>query len=208
MYKDRLDAGNQLAKELAYLKGESVVVLGIPRGGVVVAQPIAEALTAPLSVLIVRKIGAPGQEELALGAVGPDEKPVWNDSLLKKIQPDPEYLEKMAHQKAQEVQVRKKAFGADRMPVLKGKTVVVVDDGIATGATLKAGLMWLKKQVPAKVVVTVGCAPTDTADAIQREVDEFVCPNVSPNFYAVGQFYEDFREITTEEVRRILGKNR
>lgn len=204
MFKDRADAGHQLAEMLCHLKEDPVVVLGVARGGVVVAKPVALALNAPLSVLVVRKIGAPGQPELAIGAVGPDEKLVWNETLLEQNHFDPEFLESIVREKVGEVRVRKKAFGFEKMPELKGKTVVVVDDGIATGASLKAGLMWLEKKEPKKIVVAVGCASPDAAEEIRQRADEFVCPKVSPNFYAVGQFYEDFRQVTTDEVKGLL----
>lgn len=206
MFQDRLDAGSQLAQRLANLKRPKTVVLGIPRGGVVVAKPIADALEAPLSVLIVRKIGAPANEELALGAVSVDEKPVWNAEAMRILQPDSAWLEEKVRQKAEEVRLRKKAFGFSKLPPLKGKDVIVVDDGVATGASFEAALQWLKSQKPALIVAAVACAPTDTAQRLRRQVDEWICLNESPNFMAVGQFYRDFREVTDEEVKAILKK--
>ncbi len=204
MFQDRLDAGRQLALRLAHLKDPKTVVLGIPRGGVVVAEPIADALQAPFSVLIVRKIGAPGNEELALGAVSVDEKPVWNEEAMRVLQPDPEWVQAKLKQKVEEVRQRKQAFGFSDMPALSGKTAIVADDGVATGASFEAALQWLKGQKPARIVAAVACAPTDTATRLKEKVDEWVCLQESPEFVAVGQFYRDFREVTDDEVKAIL----
>lgn len=208
MLQNRLDAGRQLAVRLAHFKGRKTVVLGIPRGGVAVAEPIADALKAPLSVLIVRKIGAPGNEEVALGAVSVDEKPVWNKQAMSLLQPDADWLEEKIRHKVEEVRQREQSFGFSEFPSLKGKTVIVVDDGIATGASFAAALQWLKGQTPAKIVAAIACAPSDTAKRLRLEVDEWVCLIESPDFMAVGQFYKDFREVTDDEVKTILASGK
>ncbi len=208
MLQDRLDAGRQLAGGLAHLKGPKTVVLGIPRGGMAVAEPIAHALQAPLSALIVRKIGAPGNEELALGAVSVDEKPVWNKQAMALLQPDTRWLEEKVRLKVEEVRQRKVAFGFAEMPPLKGRTVIVVDDGIATGSSFAAALHWLKGQTPAKIVAAIACAPSDTAERFRAQVDEWVCLIESREFMAVGQFYKDFREVTDDEVKTILASGK
>ena len=206
LFQNRLDAGRQLAQRLAQFKRARPIVLGIPRGGVVVAEPIADALHAPLYPLIVRKIGAQGNEEVALGAVSVDEQPVWNKDAMRIVQPDADWLEEKVRQKIKEVRERKKAFDFFNIPPLKDRTVIMVDDGIATGASFEAALQWLKRQKMARIVATVACAPTDTAERLKGQVDEWICLIESPDFAAVGQFYKDFREVTDEEVKIILAR--
>jgi len=208
MFEDRFDAGHQLAQRLPHFISPKTIVLGIPRGGVVVAKPIADALLAPLYPLIVRKIGAPANEEVALGAVSVDEKPVWNAQAMRILQPDAEWLEEKVRQKVEEVRQRKKAFGFSQLPPLSGMTAIVVDDGVATGASFEAALGWLKMQKPRKIVAAMACAPTDTADRLRRQVDGWICLVESPDFRAVGQFYSDFQEVSDDEVKRILHAQR
>ncbi len=204
MFQDRTDAGLKLAIRLSGFKDGKTVVLGIPRGGMVVAAKIAHPLNARLAVLIVRKIGVPGHEELAAGAVSVDEKPVWNPEALKIANLSPKNLEHLLKQKIQEVRERTEKYHSGPFPGLEGKTVILADDGIATGATFEAALQWLTAQKPGRIIAAVPCAPPDTADRLRKKVDGWVCLEESPLFSAVGHFYRDFREVTDETVRQLL----
>jgi len=203
MFENRADAGRQLAERLMHLKGPKTVVLGIPRGGLVVAHEVAKILNAPLEALIVRKIGHRLEPEAAVGAIGPDGKVHYTTQGMTEATAHADDYAAIVRKEKASLEARKKALGAG-IPDVHGKTVIVVDDGIATGASLKAGLHWLKNQKPARIVAAVPCAPTDTAQAIRRQVDEWICPMERENFAAVGQFYRDFREISDEETKQVL----
>ncbi|MBI5035751.1 phosphoribosyltransferase [Candidatus Micrarchaeota archaeon] len=202
MFSNRTEAGQLLAKKLE--QHHDAIVLGIPRGGMVVAAEVANTLKTQLHALIVRKIGSPGNEELAVGAVSLDEKPVWNTDTLRVLGLTPEDMKEKADEKIREVRQRKELFGAKKLPQLEGKMIIVVDDGIATGSSVLAALQWLKAHSPKRIILAVPCAPSDTALRMRSEVDEFVCLEESPFFGAVGQFYRDFREVKDDEVKGIL----
>ena len=207
MFADRADAGRQLASQLLHLKDESPVVLGLPRGGVVVAAEIAKALNAPLDVLVVRKIGAPLQPELALGAVSDAAgmRRVVNEPLIRALGVDDEYMERAAREQYEVVLRRLAIYRGDRPAVpIDGRTVIVVDDGIATGATVQAALRALAQAAPKKLVLAVPVAPPDTLQDLAREVDEVVALASPPNFRAVGQHYQRFDQTTDEEVIELL----
>ena len=180
------------------------LVLAIPRGGVVVAKEIAKALSLPLSVIIVKKIGLPSNEELALGAVSNDGKPFWNKDVITFHEVSEEYMRKASEKKYSEVKERLKEFGIPAKLDVRNKTIILADDGLATGATMKAAINCLKQQHPKKIIVAVPVSPSDTAKEIIALADEFVCLEIPPFFSAVGQFYDDFREVQNEEVKRIL----
>ena len=211
MFTNREDAGRQLAVRLGRLKadpGAGVVVLGLPRGGVVVAAQIATALAAPLDVLVVRKLGAPAQPELAIGAVTDGEHPqrILNQRVIASLRVAPEYLEQEAARQLEEVKRRQSLYRGDKPPVsLLGRTVVVVDDGIATGATVRAGIRALRRAPLARIVLAVPVAPPVTVEVLKDEVDELVCLETPLVFPAVGSFYLDFRQTTDAEVIALLG---
>lgn len=206
MFRDRRDAGRQLAAALAYLADEpDVVVFAIPRGGVVVAAEVARSLRAPLDVVIPRKIGAPGNPELAIGAVAGDGAVVLNETVVGQLGVDEEYVEQEKTRQLEEIRRRKEAYlGGRAEEQVAGKTVVVVDDGLATGSTALAAIRALGKQGPGKLILAVPVAPRDTVRRLSKEVDELVCLETPPFFYAVGQFYDDFYQTTDEEVVGLL----
>jgi putative phosphoribosyl transferase len=209
MFRDRRDAGRQLALRLAHLKSAqpAPIVLGLPRGGVVVAAEIARELGAPLDVLVVRKIGAPHQQELAIGAVtdGTSPQTVLNDELIDLVGVDPQYIEAEGARQLDEVRRRQQMFRHGREPAaIEGRTVVVVDDGIATGATVKAGLIALRRAHPARLILAVPVAPPETLEDMVSLVDEVVCLLAPANFAAVGRYYENFEQTTDEEVMALL----
>lgn len=202
-FKDRAEAGQRLAKEIAGMELRHPVVFALPRGGVPVAVPVAEALGAPLDLLMVRKIGAPGQEELAMGAVvdGSDPDVIWNTDIVSGLRVTEAEKSAALAEKQTEIEDRRRRYLGDRAPLsVRGRDAVVVDDGIATGATMRAALMALRRRSPASVVLAVPVAPQDTLDRMKAEVDRIVCLTTPRHFLAVGAHYLDFRQTTDDEV--------
>ncbi|MBI4674309.1 MAG: phosphoribosyltransferase [Chloroflexi bacterium] len=205
-FADRRDAGQQLAVKLtAYRNNAAVIVLGIPRGGVVVAAEIARALNAPLDVFITRKIGAPFNHELALGAVASDGTVVLDEPLIHELRVPRQMVEREADKQKREIRRRMEIYRKDRPALgLENKTVIVTDDGIATGATMLAALRAVKQQHPARLVLAVPVAPMQTVPQLRTECDELVLLDTPDPFIAVGYFYEDFEQVTDEGVIEIL----
>ena len=207
LFADRQDAGKRLAERLEKLKLSQPVVLALPRGGVPVGLEIARVLAAPLDLVLVRKIGAPGQEELAVGAIADGEQPelVLDDELAGWVSASPEYLESAKAAALQEIERRRRVWFGDRKPVpLGGRTAIVVDDGIATGATMRAALRATRRRAPARVVLAVPVAPSHTLDRLRAEVDQVVCLDTPKDFFAVGQFYRTFPQLNDDEVIALL----
>jgi putative phosphoribosyl transferase len=209
MFADRRDAGRQLGQRLLHLRDveRPPVVLGLPRGGVVVAAEVARALDAPLDVLVVRKIGAPYQPELAIGAVTDGQSPrhVFNQELINALGVDEGYLQSEIERELAEVRRRQDEFRRGRPPVpIEGRTVIVVDDGIATGATVRAAIAALRQSNPARLVLAVPVAAPDSLGVLGREVDQLICLHSPINFMAVGRFYSDFEQTTDQEVIALL----
>jgi predicted phosphoribosyltransferase len=208
MFTDRRDAGRQLAEKLQHYEGsEGVLVLALPRGGVVTAFEVARAIGAPLNVLIVRKIGFPGEPELAIGAVSETGAVVLNQRLISYGNVSQKYIEDEIFAQKKEIARRMRLYrGGKRLEQLEGKTIVVVDDGVATGSTLKAAIAAMKEEKIERLVVAVPVAPHRTADELSAMVDEFVCLDTPTDFLAVGNYYQDFTQVTDEEVAEILKK--
>lgn len=205
LYHDRRDAGIQLAKHLESLKGACPLILGVPRGGVVVASEVARRLSAELDIIISRKIGAPGNPELAVAAVDPDGSILADTALSDVFRPPDEYLQTAAERQRSEISRRLNLYRGERPALtLDGRTVVVVDDGIATGLTMAASLRWARAQEPDKLVLAVPVAPPGSLARLKTYVDDAVCPVTPLNFVAVGQFYRVFEQTTDHEVIRIL----
>lgn len=204
MFESRQKAGQKLAEALQFLKGKKALVLAIPRGGVVVAKSVAQSLKRPLGVLVTRKIGAPDNPELAIGAVGPDKIRLINWDLVKKLRISQEFLSSQIEEKAQEIKERQKRYGQTKLEV-EGKTVVLIDDGLATGATVEAAILWLKTKKAGKIILAVPVAPPEVVKKLKSLVDKLVVLETPRFFGAVGQFYKDFPQISDEEVIRILG---
>ena len=199
MFADRIDAAKQLAEKLSSFKGENVVVLGLPRGGVPVAAEVARALGAPLDIIIVRKLGAPGDPEFAIGAISEGGEEV----LEREV--ENEYLESEKKTQQERIRAYAEKFRRDRgMLDLSGKTAVLVDDGIATGATMRAAIKAAKGRGASRVIVATPVAAPDTIERIKQEADEVVVLEKPAYFMAVGQFYADFPQVSDEEVVRLL----
>src|SRR5664280_470505 len=204
-FADRVDAGRRLAAKLGPLQGEDLVVVGLPRGGVPVALEVAGALDAPLDVIVVRKLGVPFQPELGMGAIGEGGVRVLNAEVVRLAGVSSEELAAVEEQERAELERRAKRFRGDRLPVpLEGMTVVVVDDGIATGSTARAACQVARAQGAARVVLAVPVAPPDWAGRLAGEADEFVCVDTPEPFFGVGQFYADFSQTTDDEVTACL----
>lgn len=202
---DRADAGRRLARALERYREEAPVVLGLPRGGVVVAAEIAEALDAPLDVLVVRKVGAPGREELAVGAVAPGGVTLADDDALRRLGISDEAFRQRADAERAELHRRLGRFrSGDALPDVEGRTVIVVDDGLATGFTAEAAVHALRAARPRRVVLAVGAGARETAERLADRVDDVVCALVREPFRAVGLWYHDFDQTTDEEVVRLL----
>jgi putative phosphoribosyl transferase len=208
-FQNRADAGRKLARSLAHLRWENPVVLALPRGGVPVGFEVAKALEAPLDVVLVRKIGSPGQPELGLGAVvdGANPRIVLNEELVELVRPGRRYLEAEATRQLAEIERRRALYRPGRAPLpLTGRSVIVIDDGIATGATMKAVLQALRQSGPKRVVLGVPVAPADSLRELSTLADETVSLMTPEPFYAVGAFYRDFDQTTDEEVIDLLAR--
>jgi putative phosphoribosyl transferase len=201
MFKDRVSAGRQLAAALDKYKAEMPVVLGIPRGGVVIALEVARALGAPLDLVIPRKIGAPGNPELAIGAVAGEEQIFINSELIASLKISQSYIDSAVLKALEEIRRRRRLYLGEAEPIdPAGKTALIVDDGLATGYTALAAVQAVKPAGPARTVLAVPVAPAQTVARLSKEVDELVCLSTPEPFFAVGQFYEEFPQITDNEV--------
>jgi putative phosphoribosyl transferase len=203
MFADRIDAGRRLAAKLKSFKDAQPVVLALPRGGVPVGFEIASALAAPLDVIIVRKIGAPFQHELALGAIvgnGAIEH-VIDSALISELEVSKEYLGKEIEQEAAEIDRRRKLYYGKRQPAdIRDKTAIVVDDGIATGYTMRAALRAIQRREPRRIVIAVPVAAPQTVEVLRKDVDEIVCLAMPEDLSAIGAYYSNFRQIDDKEV--------
>ncbi len=208
-YADRSDAGRRLAGKLAHLKDQQPVVLALPRGGVAVGFEIARALDAPLDIVLVRKIGVPWQPELALGAVTDGASPeIFIDRALADSLDVPDtYVEEETARQLEEIERRRKSYCEGR-PALEiaGRTAIVVDDGIATGATMRVALQAVRRRGPARLVLAVPVAPPDTLAALGKEADEAVCLEAPIGLGAIGYFYRDFHQMSDAEVTDLLAR--
>lgn len=205
MWVDRRQAGEQLAGALEEYRGRNAIVLGIPRGGVVVAKEVAAHLGCPLDIVVPRKIGAPFNPELAIGAIAADGSRVLDHELIERLGVSAEYLQQETKNQQAEIARRMKQYRGGRPPLkIAGKTIIVVDDGVATGATTRAALVYLKKQRPGQLVLAVPVGPKDTLGRLAADVDRLVFLSAPEVFYAVGQFYERFEQTTDQEVVALL----
>jgi putative phosphoribosyl transferase len=208
-YADRRDAGRRLAGKLAHLKDRRPVVLALPRGGVAIGFEIAQILDAPLDVVLVRKIGVPWQPELALGAVtdGATPETFIDRELATSLEIPEDYIKTETTQQLQEIERRRKSYCADRPPIeIAGRAAIVVDDGIATGATMRVALRAVRRRGPAWLVLAVPVAPPDTLDAFRAEVDEVVCLQTPAALGAIGFYYRDFHQMSDAEVTDLLAR--
>jgi putative phosphoribosyl transferase len=205
-FVDRVDAGRRLAQALLHHRGTDALVLGLPRGGVPVAAEVATALDAELDVLVVRKLGVPGHEELAMGAVAGGGLRVLNDDVLSRLRLPDDAVERATTAAAQQVAERERAYRGERPPPrLLGRRVLVVDDGIATGATMRVAVRAVAAAGASPVVVAVPVAPPQACEALRAVADEVVCLRTPSSFVAVGAWYDDFSETSDDEVREALG---
>ena len=206
IFKDRRDAGRKLAEYLTqYANRPDVVILALPRGGVPVAFEVARALNAPLDIFLVRKLGLPGHEELAMGAIASGGLRVLNEDIVGALNIPDAVVEAVARRERAELERRERAYRGDRPPLdVRGKTVILVDDGLATGSNMRAAVAGLRARQPAQIVVAVPTAAPETCEAFENEVDDVVCAVTPQPFFSVGTWYEDFSQTSDEEVRRLL----
>lgn len=208
-FKDRHDAGRRLAGRLAMFAGATPppIVLGLPRGGVTVAYEVAMALQAPLDIMLVRKLGTPGNPELAMGALASGGVRVLNEEVIRQLDITPPEIDAAAESEAAELKRREAAFRGDRTDTdLAGRTVILVDDGLATGATMRAAIASSRARQASRVIVAVPVAPSDSIAEIEREADETVCLMKPDSFYAVEQWYDYFTQIADHEVCDLLAR--
>src|ERR1019366_9044664 len=211
LFQDREDAGRRLARVLAEFKNQDCVVLALPRGGVPVAAQVAAALNAPLDLLLVRKIGAPRQPELAIGAVIDGGAPiiVRDQELIRLTGTSAEQFDELCARELAEIERRRKFYlGGTPPQSLRGRTAIVIDDGLATGNTMHAALQAARLREPKMLVMAVPVAPPGTMDSFQREADKIVCLATPKPFGAVGYFYQDFRQVSDDEVIQLLAQGR
>jgi putative phosphoribosyl transferase len=209
VFRDRTEAGQRLAERLsAYAGRPDVLVLGLPRGGVPVAYEVARALGAPLDVFVVRKLGVPGHQELAMGAIATGGVCVLNEEVVQGLNIPARLIEAVAARELQELERREQAYRGDSpLPEVHGRTVILVDDGLATGSTMRAAVAAVRRLEPARIVVAVPTAAPSTCEEFRHEADDCVCEITPDPFYAVGLWYEDFSQTTDDEVRDLLERS-
>jgi putative phosphoribosyl transferase len=209
-FHDRAEAGRLLAEKLtAYANRQDIRILALPRGGVPVAFEIAKALRAPLDVFLVRKLGVPGHEELAMGAIASGGVVVHNDEVIGSLDISSQEIDTVVAREQQELERREHLYRGDRpFPDLHGRTVILVDDGLATGATMRAAVVAVRQHRPAHSVIAVPIAAPDTCEALSTQVDEIICAMTPDPMYAVGLWYEHFDQTTDDEVRELLAQAR
>lgn len=204
-FQDRQAAGRALAAALERFRGAHILVLGLPRGGVPVAAEIAEALAGELDVIVARKLGSPVSAELAIGAITADGERVLNDDVIAQLRVSETYVEAVSAVQRVEAQRREQVFRGDRAPLqVRGRIVILVDDGLATGATMRAAVRSVRRRDPARLVVAVPVGAPAACEALRSEADEVVCLGEPEYFAAVGAFYRDFRQTEDDEVRQLL----
>jgi len=208
IFRDRYDAGQKLASRLQHFAGDpNVIVLALPRGGIPVAYEVARALHVPMDVFIVRKLGVPGHEELAMGAIASGAVRVLNRQVVEQLAIPQSLIESVARREEEELHRREQLYRGDLpFPDLHGKTVILIDDGLATGATIRAAAKAARHEGARRIVVAVPVASKETCQEIEAEVDEAICAVTPLGFFAVGQWYEDFRPTSDEDVRELLMK--
>ena len=209
-FQDRTDAGRLLAKKLSqYADRKDVIIVGMPRGGVPVAFEVAKSLRIPLDVFVVRKLGVPGHEELAMGAIASGGIRVLNEAIIRSTRISEAVIDAVTERERIELERRELAYRGHRSaPIVKEKTVILVDDGIATGSTMLAAVAALKQQQPARIVVAVPAAPVDSCDELQQAVDELVVISRPEPFYSVGHWYEIFGQTSDKQVQKLLRESR
>jgi len=207
-FRDRSEAGRLLARILQqYKDNPNVLVLALPRGGVPVAYEVAQALNVPLDVFVVRKLGVPGHEELAMGAIASGGVRTVNDDVIRQLNIPSAAIDAVAAREGEEVRRREQLYRGEKPPLnVAGKIVILVDDGLATGSTMKAAVAALRRQNPANIIVAVPAAPVETCNELRNDADEVICALTPDHFYAVGQSYEDFSQTTDAEVTDLLGR--
>jgi putative phosphoribosyl transferase len=209
LFRDRFDAGRALAAQLSGYAGRpDLIVLGLPRGGVPVGYEVARALGAPLDVFLVRKLGLPGHEELAMGAIASGGIRLINEDVIQSYRVSDADIEAVTRVEQQELQRRERIYRDNRaLPSLNDRTVILVDDGLATGATMRVAVLAVREEGPSSIVVAVPVAAAETCDEFRTIVDDVVCAETPSPFYAVGLWYEDFSQTTDEEVHELLTAN-
>src|SRR5215468_2869666 len=207
-YQDRTEAGRLLAERLAKYKNRpDVVILALPRGGVPVAYEVAQALNAPLDVFVVRKLGVPGQEELAMGAIASGGVRVLNEDVVQMLRIPEVVIEATAMIETEELERRERLYRGDRLGLdAQGRVAILIDDGLATGSTMRAAAVALRRLQPSRVVIAVPVAAGSTCDELSNEVDEVICAETPEPFYAISLWYRDFTQTTDDEVREFLAR--
>jgi len=209
LFNDRREAGEILAERIEKPRLGNPVVLVIPRGGVVVGYEVARRLRAPLDVIVPRKIGAPGNPELAIGAVAEDGTLILDSNLIDYLEVEKKYIEEEKERQVREIKRRLNVYRRESPRLeIEGRDVIIVDDGIATGATISAAIASVKRRKPASLTLAVPVAPPSAIEKLRGKVDHIICVSMPKPFFAIGQFYRDFRQTTDEEVVRLLEKNR
>jgi len=208
IFRNRQEAGRSLASRLAkYANREDVIVLGVPRGGVPVAFEVATTLNLPLDIFVLRKLGVPWHEELAFGAIGSGGGRVLNESVVEEFGISDVEIALVTRAEREELERRERLYRGSRPPLdVHGRTIILVDDGIATGSSIRAAIQALRQMKPAAIVVATPVAPQESCNRLQHEVDELVCVEMPEPFYAIGEFYDDFSQVSDDEVNELLDR--